>query len=353
MEDRRVLVGMSGGVDSSACVLLLQRAGYEVQGVMLDLCSGKASGSEDDARAVARRLAIPFTVYPAREAFFACVVDDFVAEYRAGRTPNPCIPCNPTVKFAKMLEAADRLCCGFIATGHYARVAYDETRRRWLLKKGRSARKDQSYVLYRLSQEQLSRTLMPLGEMTDKDEVRALAEDAGLVTARKKDSQDICFLPDGDYTAFLQRSGGVALTPGDFVDEAGRVLGRHRGLACYTTGQRKGLGVGGSAYPLYVLGKDAARNAVVLGPEERLYARRLVVEDVNWIAFETLTEPVRCTAKTRYSQSEAAVTLSPLPDGRAAAVFDAPQRALTCGQSAVFYDGDTVLGGGIICAVGD
>lgn len=352
MEGKRVLVGMSGGVDSSACALLLQQQGYEVCGATLELCDSAASGSVEDARAVAEKLGIPFCARSFRANFAEKVMGQFVTAYCSGRTPNPCIECNRNVKFENMLAMADELECDYIATGHYARVEFDEKSRRFLLKKGKNLAKDQSYVLYRLTQAQLSRTVMPLGEMGSKDEIRALAEQAGLVTARKKDSQDICFIPDGDYVKFLQEFGGVALAGGNFVDESGNVLGQHRGLPCYTTGQRKGLGVGGSAYPLYVLRKNAANNTVVLGPEAHLYRSKLVIERANWIAFDALRTAIRCTAKTRYSHNETAATVSPLADGRAEVVFDTPVRAVTAGQSAVFYDGELVLGGGVICEAG-
>jgi tRNA-specific 2-thiouridylase len=344
MGAKKAAVAMSGGVDSACAALVLQRAGWEVSGVTLQLC-----GTEDAARDAARTaaaLGIPHTVLDLRERFHTAVVGRFLREYAAGRTPNPCVDCNREIKFGALLDWA--LGQGFdaLATGHYARVCRSAGGR-WQLLRGADARKDQSYFLYSLTQAQLARVLLPLGEY-EKPAVRALAEARGLPCAHRADSQDICFVPQGDYTAVL-RAEGAALTPGDFVDAAGRVLGRHRGLACYTVGQRKGLGVSAEA-PLYVLAKNPAANTVVLGPEEALYTRELTAERMNWLSLPESGAPLRLTGKTRYSQRGAACTLRALPDGRAQAVFDEPQRAVTPGQAAVFYDGDAVAAGGTICA---
>lgn len=352
MEKERVLIGMSGGVDSAAAAALLLDAGYEAVGCTLRLYSGGEGGccsleDVEDARSVAGRLGIDFFAFNFSELFRRRVMDEFVAGYQAGRTPNPCITCNRHVKFSALLQRADDLNAGYIATGHYARVDCDRASGRWRLLRSQDIRKDQSYVLYPLSQQTLSRLLLPVGEL-DKAAVRALAEERGLCNAHKPDSQDICFVPDGDYPAFLTKYGGVELLPGDFVDATGRVLGRHRGLACYTTGQRRGLGVSADR-PLYVLRKDAAANAVVLGDEAELYSRSVWTEDFNWVSLAPQAQPLAVTAKTRYSQREAAGTLFPEAGGGVRLVFEEPQRAVTAGQSLVAYQGEAVVGGGVIC----
>lgn len=349
-------VAMSGGVDSSVAALLLQAAGHRLSGVHLHLLcsehsnqnSGEAPSQKgaEDACAVACRLGFPCHVFDLSDLFHATVIQDFIAEYRQGRTPNPCAVCNRTVKFGALLDRVRLLGGDYLATGHYARVAKDEITGRYLLKRGLDRRKDQTYFLYTLTQEQLSCILFPLGEL-EKTQVRQLAEANGLINAQKRDSQDICFIPDGDYMAFLERAGVVSI-PGDFVDEAGRVLGRHRGLERYTTGQRKGLGISAAA-PLYVLRKDLVSNTVILGPDSALYTRELTADRVNWIAIPSLEAPLAVTAKTRHSRHEAPATALPLPGGRIRVVFQEPQRAVTPGQSVVLYSGENVVGGGTIC----
>ena len=345
---KRVLVGMSGGVDSSAAVWLLQEQGYEVEGATLILTDGNACGSSkdvDDARLTAARLGIPHRVVDKRELFQNTVIRDFANVYASGDTPNPCIVCNRELKFGALLREA--LAEGFdaVATGHYARIERGENGR-YLLKKALDATKDQTYVLYTLTQEQLAHIVFPLGDRV-KAELRQTAAERGLETAHKPDSQDICFIKDGDYAAFLEQKMGVERCVGDYLDMDGNVIGQHTGMIGYTIGQRKGLGVA-FGEPRFVVSKDADRNTVTLGKSEDLFRHTLIADRVNWIAIEALTEPITVTAKTRYSQKEAEAVVEPLDNGRVKVTFTDAQRAITTGQAVVFYDGDTVVGGGTI-----
>ena len=352
----RVFVAMSGGVDSAAAALLALRAGHQVSGIharMVRPADWGLTGLEEklwqdaaDAEAVARRLGIPFYQVDCCGVFRDTVIREFIREYQAGRTPNPCVVCNRTVKFGALLDQARALGAELLATGHYARAARDGASGRWLLKRGADRRRDQSYFLCRLTQDQLARTLFPLGGM-EKGEIRRLAEEAGLVSARRRDSQDICFIPGGDYAAFIERALGEPAPAGAFLDPAGRVLGRHRGLIRYTHGQHKGLGLS-TPEPLYVLEKDAAANTIRLGPDSALWSDTLTAEEMNWIAVPELTGPIEVRVKTRYSQREAEAVAEPLPGGGCRVTFAQPQRAVTPGQTVVLYQGDTVVGGGTI-----
>ncbi len=358
MRNDRVLLGMSGGVDSAVAAVLLQRAGYTPVGCTLRLYDNADIGRPDDrtccsledvedARAVCAKLGIDFFPFNFKETFRRRVMDDFVNSYAAGRTPNPCVQCNRYVKFNALLQRADELDIPFIATGHYARVDYDSAAGRWQLLRGADLHKDQSYFLYPLSQDKLSRLKLPVGTLC-KNEVRAIARELELPCAHKADSQDICFVSGGDYMTFLRQYGGLEPVPGDFVDCAGHVLGRHQGQERYTTGQRRGLGVSADR-PLYVLRKDAAANTVVLGDDCQLYSRTVWAEAFNWVSLPPQLQPLTVTAKTRYSHGEASATLYPESGGRVRVVFDQPQRAVTAGQSLVIYADQAVVGGGIIC----
>lgn len=355
---KKALIAMSGGVDSSVSAALMAEAGYDCIGVTMKLYENDTIGmtrestccsllDTEDARKVCNGLDMPYYVLNFKEDFAGQVIDRFVAAYEAGDTPNPCIDCNRYMKFDKLYQRAKELDCEYIVTGHYARVEYDEAAGRYLLKKSKNEAKDQSYVLAFLNQEQLKHTMFPLGGFASKEEVREIAEAHGFVNARKHDSQDICFVPEGNYADFIRQYTGKEYPEGDFVTTDGKILGTHKGIIRYTIGQRKGLGLALPA-PLYVCRKDMERNEVILSSEDALFTRTCIVEDFNWIAYEAPTEPVRVTAKTRYRAKEAPATARVLPDGKVELVFDEPQRAITTGQAAVLYDGENVVGGGTI-----
>ncbi len=353
--EKKVMIAMSGGVDSSVAAYLLQQSGYDCCGATMLLCSGTLLGQEnapspaDDAAKVAQALGIPFYAFEEYRAFCEKVVDPFIDAYEQGSTPNPCIFCNRAIKFDLLLNKALALGCEYLATGHYARIRRDEATGRYLLYKAPDTNKDQSYFLSGLTQWQLSHCQFPLGELS-KEQVRQIAVEQGFVTAKKKDSQDICFIPDGDYFSFMKRYTGKAYPQGDYLDLSGKVIGRHQNAVSYTLGQRKGLGVALGA-PMYVCSKDMEKNTVTLGPEESLFATTLIAEDTNFFPFAALEKPITVTAKARYRHKPEQATVYPMEDSKMKVVFSAPQRALTPGQAVVLYDGDLVIGSGTITEV--
>lgn len=343
--NKAVLIAMSGGVDSSVAAMQILKEGLHCAGGMMRLFDGSAK-DVSDAEAVAKKLGIDFYLLDFSALFQTCVMDAFVVSYESGDTPNPCIECNRHLKFGALLEKAREMGYTHIATGHYARIRQDETSGRWLLYKAADPDKDQSYVLYMLNQDQLAHTLLPLGGFT-KERVRQLAQEQGFGNAQRKDSQDICFVPDGDYVGFMQRYTGKHYAPGDFLDMNGNKIGRHKGAVCYTLGQRKGLGIAMGA-PVYVCGKNMACNTVTVGPNEALYQKTLIASNCNWFPFDALEESIRIYAKARYRHKEQPATVYPLEDGSVRVEFDEPQRAITPGQAVVFYDGELVVGGGTV-----
>ena len=403
---KKALIAMSGGVDSSVAAALMIERGYTCIGCTMKLLQGEefspadktdsdrtdtavkaasdtadAVGKEnphtccslddvEDARSVARKLGMPYYVFNFSSEFGEKVIDRFVRIYQAGGTPNPCIDCNRYMKFGKLFLRAQELGCEAVVTGHYARTAFDDKSGRWQLLRARGLEKDQTYVLYSLTQEQLAHAVFPLGEYTDKEEIREIARHHGFVNSGKPDSQDICFVPAGKYADFIERRTGKPAPEGDFVDEEGHVLGRHKGLIRYTIGQRRGLGLALPA-PLYVSRIDTEKNQVVLTPQSGLFSGRLIAEDFNWIWTpdwgkwseapehfadgNTETPPMgyscEVTAKPRYRAKEAAATARVLEGGKVEILFHEPQRALTIGQAVVLYIGENVVGGGTICEV--
>ncbi len=358
MSKGRAAIAMSGGVDSSVAAWLVQQAGYEAAGVTLKLydnedigiCNDKTCCSQrdvEDAALVADRLGIPHYVLNYRQEFINNVIQRFIDAYCLGETPNPCIDCNKYIKFGKLCQAVRGMDFTHIATGHYARIAYDAGSQRWLLKKGVNQEKDQSYVLYGLTQEQLAMTLLPLGDLS-KLQVREIAREKGFVNAGKHDSQDICFVPDGNYSGFIERFTGKTFPQGDFVDPCGNILGRHGGLIKYTIGQRKGLGLA-MGEPVYVKSKHIEDNTVVVARDEELYTTAFEVRDVNLIACGNFNGTLRVKAKIRYKHPEQWASITMTGPNTMHVEFEKPQRAIAAGQAAVFYDDDVVFGGGTIC----
>lgn len=369
MENKKVLLGMSGGVDSSVSALLLKKQGYDVIGITLEMFDNNSNVSLD-AKKICDELNIPHYIFSCKNEFKEHVIDDFITCYSNCKTPNPCIECNRYIKFGYMYEKAKKLGCNYIATGHYAKNEYNKEYDRWVIKKSNAGNKDQTYVLWNISKEIIEHTIFPLSDFENKEQIRQIAREAGLEVANKPDSEDICFVPDGNYKAFLEKNSSIKPKAGNIVNSKGEALGKHTGLYNYTIGQRKGLGI---AYkvPLFVLGFNKSKNEVIVGEEKELYKKEIYVNNVNLLLVDKIDKPIKVDVKTRYSTKSAKATIiaedeeSKLDDvqsnkkvdgkcskndrsGKIKVIFEEPQRAITPGQSAVFYIDDMVLGGGKI-----
>ncbi len=354
---KKALIAMSGGVDSSVSAHIMIKRGYDCMGTTMRLYENDMIGEDllstccslkdtNDARAVCDKIGIPFKILHYENLFREEVMEDFVSNYEAGLTPNPCIVCNKRFKFGRLIDKMEEFGMDYVVTGHYARIYYNEETKRYVLKKAVDLSKDQSYVLYNMSQEQLAHTIFPLGEYT-KSEVREIAIENDFVNAKKHESQDICFVPDGDYVAFMERFRKKSYEPGEFVDLKGNVIGKHKGYVHYTIGQRKGLGIA-MGHPVFVVDINPKENKVVIGESEDLFNDTLIADNINLISVPDLYEPRKIKAKIRYAMTEQEATVRQLDDNRIEVKFDKPQRAITKGQAVVLYDGEDVVGGGRI-----
>lgn len=351
-KNKIVSVAMSGGIDSAVAAFLLQQKGFSVRGATMKVCKRIMSdGSDatlsdiDDAKKICQTLGIQHTLYILEDEFKNTVVKNFIDTYLRGETPNPCVVCNNYLKFGKLLDLELSNGADHIATGHYAKIEKDHNGR-FLLKKAKDVKKDQTYMLYGLSQDVLSKVLFPLGDL-EKGEIREIAAQNGFVNANKGDSQDICFIPDGNYAGFIENELGYKYPEGNYVDESGNILGKHRGIIHYTIGQRKGLGISMNRH-IFVIDKDFRSNTVTLADEDKLFKKRVVINGINLIPFDTFDGKIRVDAKIRYSQNAASAYAEMTGENEITLEFDTPQRAPARGQSAVLYDGDVVIGGGII-----
>ncbi len=348
MENKKVLLGMSGGVDSSVSALLLKKQGYEVIGASLELLPDSVCNTSTfiDAKNVCNFIGIPHFAYNYKKEFKKHVIDDFIECYMTCKTPNPCIECNKYMKFGVMYEKAKELGCNYIATGHYAKTEYSEKYKRWVLKKSNAGKKDQSYVLWNIPKDLIKHILFPLSNFETKDEIREIARQNNLNVANKPDSEDICFIPDGNYKKFLENNSNIKPIVGNIVDSKGQIMGKHTGLYNYTIGQRKGLGISNPT-PLFVLGFNKEKNEVIVGEEKELYKKEVTVTNVNLLLVDDIKEEIEVNVKARYSSKEAKAKIHK-EGNNIKVIFNEEQRAITPGQSAVFYVGDIVLGGGKI-----